>query len=104
MKPGVDIMGARPELLFGVQVVAALFEKRGVDCVVTSIRDGKHGAHSLHPFGYAADLRSWHLDEKRDKLQIVEAAKSILGGQYDFVYEPENGERAEHFHLEVDPR
>jgi len=104
LKSGVDLMGAKPELLFGVQVVAALFEKRHRDCIVTSVRDGQHGRGSVHPFGYAADLRSWHLDSEEDKLTLVAEAKHYLHEQYDFLYEPAVGERAEHFHLEVDPR
>ena len=104
LKRGVDLIGAQPELLFGVQVVAALFEQRGVDCIVTSVRDGKHGPHSLHPFGYAADLRSWQLEDEDDKRRLVSEAKALLHEQYDVLYEPAQGERAEHFHMEVDPR
>jgi hypothetical protein len=52
LKQGVDIAGARPELVIGMLLVAGRFEKARCNLVVTSAtREPVEGKFSYHEFG-----------------------------------------------------
>lgn len=70
--------------------VADLYEDLGKDFFCTSIRDGNHGAGSLHYIGQAFDFR-------RDGVLISEI-RDVLSRNFDVVDE------LDHYHVEYDPK
>ena len=97
IKPGVRILGLRPELLLGVMIVSSTMQKYGVDCVITSIMDGKHSRGSFHYSGAACDFRTRNVPAHM--LQIIfKKLKENLGKDFDFILE------RDHFHLEYQPK
>ncbi len=78
-------------------VADSVYTELGVNCVITSGRDSKHGDGSLHYLGHALDLRIRNMTAK----QVVEAHIQLanrLGAQYDVVLE------SNHIHVEFDPK
>src|SRR5678816_3859870 len=54
--------GLQPEMYYALGVAAAIRQDLyHLNCVVTSLLDGEHNPNSLHPKGYAADLRTLDL-------------------------------------------
>jgi hypothetical protein len=97
LKEGVIIVGERPEIVSALAIADQVYkEVAKKELVVTSIMDGKHGTHSLHYKGYAADLRIRDLTPKEQAGILVEL-KTKLGKDYDVVLE------IDHFHIEYDP-
>lgn len=72
------------------------------DMLITSGRDGTHGAHSRHYYDAALDIRTKHLTLDQ-KYALTEAVKKRLGAGYDVVLESV-GKVNEHLHVEHDPR
>lgn len=93
----IDPGGIRPELLIALQVADAVFASGQYGCIVTSLRDGKHSATSLHYQGAAADLRTRHVEENERQAIRDEIAKR-LNRHYDVVLEDT------HLHIEYQPR
>lgn len=73
------------------------------ELVVTALRNGQHATGSLHPKGYAADIRTIDVPPAHVRA-IVATAKKMLPG-FDVVLESENtpGASAAHIHIEFDP-
>lgn len=73
------------------------------EMVITALRDGQHMKESLHPKGYAADVRTIDVPPAHVRA-IVATAKKMLPG-FDVFMESENtpGASAAHVHLEFDP-
>ena len=100
-KPGVESDGVSREVWFAVGVAYALcsvvFKP---DMVITSMRDGVHQPHSLHPTGYAADLRTKDMTEGTagDWARRVAVILDPLG--FDVVNEID----PRHLHIEFDPK
>lgn len=94
LKPGVDVSAIKPEIMIAIMVINSVCHEHGVDCVVTSVRDGKHGPKSLHRFGYAADIRTRGIAQKA---QFASDVKNRLSNDYDVVLEKD------HLHVEYDP-
>lgn len=97
IKPGVRILGLRPEMLLAVIAAEGLYRELGVEAVITSGIDGTHSKGSKHYAACALDFRtnslpagSWQ--EVRNKL-----AES-LGEDFDVVLEED------HIHVEFDPK
>jgi len=82
LKPGVDVLGIKPELLLGLQVAEAVYARHRVELVVTSVTDGQHRRGSLHYQGLAADLRVHGLPAERSVREGVarEIGEGQLGG------------------------
>jgi hypothetical protein len=100
LKPGVDVLGIKPELLLGLQVAEAVYARHGVELVVTSVTDGKHRRGSLHYQGLAADLRVHGLPGEREVREgVAREIGKALGVDYDAVYEG-HGTPGAHVHLE----
>jgi len=96
-KAGVSVLGIKPEILAAYSLIDAAFSPN--DAVITSAVDGKHGPKSMHPLGYAIDLRIRHIVEG----EVVTVLKKImlllntwLTDEYDVVLE------GDHIHLEFD--
>lgn len=97
LKPGVRILGLRPELMVAVVAAESIWSKKGVEAVITSGVDGTHSKGSLHYKGLALDFRvntlpagTWQ--EVRNELA------DALGGDFDVVLEKD------HIHVEFDPK
>src|SRR5919108_658569 len=97
LKPGVRVLGIRPELVLALLVLRDLYTEYGVGsaCVVTSVIEGEHRRASLHLAGAAVDLRHPGAQVAR---QLVAAAQAQLGEEYDVLLE------ADHVHVEFQPK
>ena len=75
----------------GLGRVADLYESRGQDLFVTSLKEGNHSPGSLHYDGFAFDIR------KHEDIPLS-AIKEVLGPEWDVIEEPT------HIHCEFDPK
>jgi len=90
LKPGVRVLGIRPEVVLALRIVEAVYQAHGAPFVITSIMEGTHKRASLHYLGCAADLRL----PPKDAASIVAEAKAALGEDYDVILE------GDHVHVE----
>lgn len=95
----VIVYGVEKEILLALQVAEGVFSDYGYDCIVTSLKDGKHGPNSLHYVGAAVDLRSKHL-KLSDVNRVFSALKERLPLGFDCVNELSPA----HFHIEYQPK
>jgi hypothetical protein len=58
LKMGVNPIGVKPELILAIMAADAIYQKRGYECVVTSLNEGNHSNTSRHYQGMAVDLRT----------------------------------------------
>jgi hypothetical protein len=93
----VRVLGLRPELLLAICVADGACQKRGYDCIITSIVEGEHSANSLHYSGCAFDFYVHDMQGGR-KQMIYDDIKEALGEDYDVVIEKT------HIHVEYQPR
>jgi hypothetical protein len=94
IKPGVvlpDKLEMRQVLINAEQI----WKAQGVELWVTSGMEGEHSAGSLHPYGYALDLRSSYFSEETAK-EVAKELKDSLCKGYDVVAEKT------HIHAEFD--
>lgn len=97
LKPGVRVVGLKPELLIAFVVADGVYASYGLECVVTSVVDSKHSIGSKHYAGYAMDLRTHHVPADSIK-ELHRKIQNGLGGDYDVVLE------SDHIHIEYDPK
>lgn len=90
--------GIKPEITMIFPMVIDIFHPW--DTVITSGTEpeSKHMDGSLHYTGYAIDLRTKHIDDKRAIPAIVVRLKTSIGPEYQFVLE------SDHIHIEFDPK
>jgi hypothetical protein len=103
-KENVKIKLNRNEfLLFALCKVEEIFEKRGIDAVVTSGNDSKHSKNSFHYKNLAFDVRTNDLFPglAEQILRDLKAALYVYG--FDVLLE-DKGKPNEHIHVEFDPR
>jgi NADPH:quinone reductase-like Zn-dependent oxidoreductase len=103
LKGGVKLKDLVPQMVLAAVVVASIYVKFGVECIVTSSNDSTHSVNSLHFKGRALDFRT-----KQDALngrerELTAAVKAALGGEFDVVLEAV-GTDNEHLHVEWDPK
>lgn len=103
IKHGVDLAGLQPEMVPVLINLERLFYELGLDCWITSCRDGKHGRGSLHYVGLALDFRTKAIAEPASKKTLIAQLAKSLGRQYDVLLEAE-GRRNEHGHVEFQPK
>lgn len=106
LKVGVKPRGLVPEMNLGIQVVCSVYTHHTLDCIITSMHDGKHGPNSLHSrdgLCRAVDFRTKHIATAIEKGVIVSEITEALGINYDVKFEHE-GEANEHVHVEYDPK
>lgn len=107
LKPGVRILGIRPETVFSITVADGVWERYGAELAVTSVMDSKHGRGSEHYKGLAWDGRTKDPVTQAPLLSDLHAAvdelKKRLGADYDVELELE-GTPDEHVHVEYDPK
>lgn len=100
LKPGVRILGMRPELLVGIWIAEGIWRKHGADLVVTSVIDGTHKRSSEHYSGCAADFRVHGVQNIET---IVGDLQAALGSDFDVIHEG-SGTANAHVHLEYQPK
>lgn len=103
IKPGAKIAKIQPEILLGIEIVRAVLDRYGYDCIITEGTGGKHLSRSRHYVGLAVDIRSKHIKTAVEKYQILDKAAECLGDDFDFILEMP-GKENEHYHLEFDPQ
>ena len=103
LKAGVKLAHLSPQMALGAAIVAAVYSRFGVECVVTSANDSKHSQRSKHYVGDALDFRTKQatLDGREEDLR--EEVKAALGDDFDVVLE-DVGTDNEHLHVEYDPK
>lgn len=102
LKPGVRVLGIRPELVLALHVAEGIWGVEGKPLVVTAVMDGQHTTGSAHYRGEAADLRSNTLAPGRVPA-VIAALQTALGPDYFILYEGEGTPQA-HIHLEYRAR
>jgi hypothetical protein len=96
LKPGVRLLGIKPEAVLALIIAESVFRDCGQECVVTSVVDGTHSRGSIHYQGFAFDLRTSHL--AAGIATIHGQLKAKLGADFDVILE------ADHLHVEFDPK
>lgn len=107
IKQGVQIYGLRPEMVYCAYFVGQVLAKHGIERIPTSVTGKKHGTYSLHPVGFAEDIRTKHvIGEPEHRIvvldQVVDDLKRAVP-QCDFILE-HFGMAQEHIHWEFDPK
>lgn len=97
VKDGVNLSNIHEKMWSAVDKIAKVYSNHGVECVITSGRDGTHSAHSLHYAGKALDIRTNNIGSSADMAKIFQETKSSLGEEFDVVLEKD------HLHVEYDP-
>lgn len=101
LKDASVVFDAQAPLLYALWRIELVMRSYG-PVVVTSLKDGKHSANSLHYSGMAVDIRSKHLTQEESR-KVFFALKNDLGPDYDVLLESE-GKENEHLHIEYDPK
>ena len=97
-KDGVTVYGLQPEALYAIDRCVEIYERHGIDCVITSSRYGdRHSSGSLHYAGLAFDIRTRNLTDSQIP-DILADMKSDLGNHYDCIFE------VNHYHVEYQPK
>lgn len=101
VKEGVDLSNIQPPIASRLFDIAGVFDKNGVECVITSARRAPVGKKSWHHFGLAVDCRANHISNRNVQLKILAELIGLLGPEYDVIL---HGEGANiHYHIEHDP-
>lgn len=108
-KPDVLRDGICNELIYALDVADKLHKEiTGEEMVVTSLRDGHHNPGSLHPKGFAADLRTKDMDTEHRKKWFEGCIKELYHLGFDVIWEGCKGATpattAAHMHIEYDPK
>lgn len=98
IKPGVSLLGMRPEIMPAMMVVNEVYALHGHNLVLTSVTDGKHGANSYHYDGLAFDARTNYFKTADQVHCVAEDIRQRLGFPFDVVVEKD------HIHIEFDLR
>jgi len=94
MKQGVSPKNIKPECILGMNLAASVFDDYGLDCIITSISEGRHSERSRHYIGYAFDLRRRHIPNDEILALIHEHLICELGDEYAVILE------RTHFHVQ----
>ena len=105
VKDHVNWKGMQPEILLALMITHSIWQKMypDLDCVITSITDGKHKENSLHFSGQAFDLRTKNIPNIFGKKTFIALVIESLHEQCDVIFEGE-GQDWEHLHIEFDPK
>jgi hypothetical protein len=97
IKPGVRIIGLRPEILLAAVAAEQVYAEAGHDFTITAGIDGKHMTGSLHYAGAAIDVRTRDVPAA-DLPKILARLNECLGSDFDAVLE------GDHIHIEFQPK
>ena len=105
IKPGTNIRNLDPAIVPAISAVATGSHSLGLTApTITSGRDRKHHAHSLHPAGDALDFRGNNLSITQGNA-LARNVQATLGRNYDVVFETfPNDPANNHLHAEYDPK
>ena len=95
IKPGVRLLGLRPELMLAVIAAETIYIQHGAEAVITSAVEGKHTRSSAHYTGRAIDLRISNLQESAVHV-VHQKLMDALGAEFDVLLEKD------HIHVELD--
>lgn len=98
LKPGVKIHGIQPEIIIALMAAQKVYDRHGIEMVVTSCKDGKHMKNSFHAIGLAVDLRTRDMKDRAQVEQIAKEIRAALGPDFDVVVE------SDHLHIESDEK
>ncbi len=87
-------------MFYAAVIIEPVLKEAGVELVITSGTDGKHGLHNatLHSAGLALDIRSRDLKTPDRVYAVADKIRATLPPAYDVVVE------GDHIHVEYDPK
>jgi hypothetical protein len=98
----------KPQLVLGLIVAESVFQRRGLDAVVTSCNDSVHGGKPVlgesqdpHYTGRAVDLRMRHVPCDQTREVIAAAIAAALGPTFRTIHES-IGTENEHLHIQYE--
>ncbi len=94
-KQGVVLAGLQFPMRIVLIKAASIWEQNGQELVITSTLDGVHSPGSLHPYGYAVDLRTRYF-ERLVAIQVEFELQNALSVEYDVIL------HKTHIHVEYD--
>lgn len=97
IKSDASISGLKPEMAVALQVCASVYQKFGVEMVVTEGTAGRHSPKSRHYLGFAVDLRTWNV-QRSELDNLAQAVRGALGKDFWVLLE------ADHMHVEFRPK
>ena len=105
-KKGVQAGTLHPSIDHALNIISLVWElyMPNIAPVITSLRDGKHGSHSLHYGASLGDIRCAACDIRTRNLSDAERRVALtqlrlyLGKAYDIIDE------SNHIHVEYDPK
>ena len=97
-KKGTRVSGIRTELVLAILIAEGVYNKYGIDLVLTSLDDRRHSPTSLHYSGSAVDVRTRNLPRTVDVQTVGMEIRQALSNDYDVVVE------SDHIHIEYQPR
>ena len=95
VKEGVKLAGLQLPMRKVLVEASKLWDTFGAELVVTSTTDGVHSPGSLHPYGYAVDLRTHYFKDDQHQM-LANELRYQLGNVYDVIVHPT------HIHVEWD--
>jgi hypothetical protein len=102
-KSGVNLGSGSRQVWFAIGAAQAVLSAKGLDCVITSLNDGTHGAASLHYSDNAVDLRTKHIPQKLKQVVVAQLTECLNPLGFDLVHESA-GLPNEHLHIEFQPK
>lgn len=102
IKHGVRLTGLMPQTVLAMLIVERIYERRGLECVLTSVNDSKHSDNSWHYRGAAFDARTKQAALEGQEQVLRDEVQAALGIDFDVVIE-DIGTENEHLHVEYDP-
>ena len=114
LKTGVKLSGLCPQMVIAAMVAKEEYDRYGIELVITSCNDLKHGYGSKHFSGEAFDTRTKHIESVKTqpafgldanvvKRKIRDAIAYSLGAEFDVLLE-RLGLPNEHMHCEWHPK
>ena len=97
LKEGVNVLGAKPEIILAIMVCESVYKNHGIEMVITSITDSKHSQFSRHYQGFAFDLRTRNIPSEATQKKILEEIKGSLTKDFNIIDE------GDHFHIGYKP-
>ncbi|MCK5450267.1 MAG: hypothetical protein KAI70_00725 [Candidatus Omnitrophica bacterium] len=93
---GVNPRDLQPIMRKALLIVDRAYERQNKTVTVTCTGGGSHIPTSLHPWGYAFDVRIWILTNAQKGKILHDIKQWFTGGKYQIVREKT------HFHIEYD--
>jgi len=82
IKPGVKIMGLKPEMAIACLIIKPIMEKYHQDFVITEGTGGEHSAKSRHYIGYAIDIRTRDITGDAERILMSNDVRAALGAEF----------------------